>query len=152
MTLFMCHLHCCCVNEQKKHQINVFSVFTFAYCAVLLSIRTYMMHSTLYVVYNNNSVPFLMHTHAHCTSHCLHMYVYTHTHTHTRHGSYLFFMRWPEDAGFPGDPFNTVTNRRLLNPWLPLHDMLNEQGLTHAPLLRLKWRTRLLHPMFPYCK
>ena len=45
--------------------------------------------------------------------------------------------------------FNTFTPAQWY-PWKPLVDLVTSCSLKQAPVLRPRWRTRLLHPHFPY--
>ena len=50
----------------------------------------------------------------------------------------------------PGNPLGSaVPLDQRSSPWLPLISLMDED-MTSAPVLLFSWRTRLLHPLYPY--
>ena len=49
-----------------------------------------------------------------------------------------------------GNPLGLIIplNQRP-SPWQPMMALIGED-MTSAPVLSFKWRTRLLHPLYPY--
>ncbi|XP_065915005.1 uncharacterized protein [Dysidea avara] len=59
------------------------------------------------------------------------------------------FQEWPEGR-IPGNPQGlTIIVNQLPSPWQPMMDLMGED-LRSAPVLSFSWRTRLLHPLYPY--
>ena len=63
--------------------------------------------------------------------------------------SYAGFQEWPTGQ-MPGNPRGLIVplNRRP-SPWQPMIDLMGEE-MKSAPVLSFSWRTRLLHPLYPY--
>jgi len=50
----------------------------------------------------------------------------------------------------PGNPLGSaVPLDQRSSPWLPLISLMDED-MTSGPVLSFSWRTRLLHPLYPY--
>ncbi len=64
--------------------------------------------------------------------------------THTHVFSHMEWPHWIPERNSRFHMFNTSA------PWEPLINLLSTSSLKHAPMLKLRWRTRLLHPRYPY--
>lgn len=58
------------------------------------------------------------------------------------------------DGVLPGYQFTNwfVPMHQRQSPWHQLTKLLEAGNLAHAPIIPLKWRVQLLHPLHPYDK
>jgi len=70
------------------------------------------------------------------------------TNTHSLF-SFAGFQEWPAGR-IPGNPLGVLMplNQRP-SPWQPMINLMGEE-IKSAPVLSFSWRTRLLHPLYPY--
>ncbi|XP_065914704.1 uncharacterized protein [Dysidea avara] len=62
---------------------------------------------------------------------------------------YAGFQDWPAGR-MPGNPLGSaISLDQRPSPWLPMIDLMDE-NMQSAPVLSFSWRTRLLHPLYPY--
>ena len=63
--------------------------------------------------------------------------------------SFAGYQEWPEGI-MPGNPRGLATPlNQQPSPWQPMFDLMGKDMIS-APVLSYKWRTRLLHPFYPY--